>query len=104
MERSTDGVNWDEIAQIKGNGTVSETSHYQYSDDSYRKVLNYYRLTQVDFDGKSKVHNVVTIDNRTQNRKLLKVVNMLGQEIDPNTAGQVIEIYDDGTIERTVRP
>lgn len=104
LERSTDGVNWDEIAQVDGNGTVSEASYYQYSDDSYRSVLNYYRLTQVDFDGKSKIHNVITIDNRTQNRTLVKVVNMLGQEIDPNTSGQVIEIYDDGTIERTVRP
>jgi hypothetical protein len=35
--------------------------------------------------------------------KLLKSTNLIGQEIDENYRGIVIDVYEDGTIIRTLR-
>ena len=36
------------------------------------------------------------------NRKLEKVVDILGKEINPKTNTPFIEIYDDGTVEKRI--
>jgi hypothetical protein len=51
IERSVDGVNFEEIGTVDGNGTTSSTSYYNYTDQSPVTGINYYRLRQVDFDG-----------------------------------------------------
>ena len=61
-----DGVSFEDIAfiQARGNNTATETS-YNYSDFEYRKnAVNYYRLREVDIDGKNYYHNVRSADMR----------------------------------------
>ncbi len=59
IERSDDGVHFDEIAQIQGAGNSSSVLAYEFTDKKHinqngEKVYNpYYRLKQVDIDGKS---------------------------------------------------
>ena len=50
IEKSTDGVTFESIGFIEGNGTTDENQHYQYFDRSI-SASSYYRLRQVDFDG-----------------------------------------------------
>ena len=52
VQKSFDGLLFDSIGHVKGNGTTSEQHHYSFVD--YLITANteqYYRLRQVDFDG-----------------------------------------------------
>ncbi|WP_157975940.1 T9SS type A sorting domain-containing protein [Lewinella sp. IMCC34191] len=51
VSRSTDGVNFTEIASIGGQGTTETTSTYHYRDQKPHRGTNYYRLDQYDYDG-----------------------------------------------------
>lgn len=98
VERSVDGLNWETIEVVNGNGTTTEVSEYMAFDDHFSNTENYYRLNQVDFDGKSKLSMIISIDNSIGDKILVKVVNSLGQEIDDYYKGMVLYIYDDGTV------
>ena len=57
IERSSDIENWEDIDFINGNGTSLEKQFYQYEDQSPLFGANYYRLKQMDFDGKYEYSN-----------------------------------------------
>lgn len=61
IERSADGNEFIAIGNILGNGTTTETNHYKFID--FKPVLgtNYYRLKQIDFDGKSEYSPIVSV-------------------------------------------
>ncbi len=54
LERSKDGVNFAEVAQIDGAGLSLNDIAYRYIDTAAYKGLSYYRLKQTDFDGTYK--------------------------------------------------
>jgi Peptidase M60, enhancin and enhancin-like/Secretion system C-terminal sorting domain len=49
--KSTDGIKFSKIGEKEGNGTKLTASDYQYLDRSFQKSA-YYKLVQIDFDGK----------------------------------------------------
>lgn len=51
IERSVDGLNWVEIANVKGAGNSSSQNEYIFWDENPKLGLSYYRLSQTDFDG-----------------------------------------------------
>jgi phosphatidylserine/phosphatidylglycerophosphate/cardiolipin synthase-like enzyme len=109
IERSIDGINFYMTAFIKGSGTTTETRNYTYTDKPAvsSRTTYYYRLRQVDYDGKSEYSPVVeVVYDRPENYELsqnypnpfnpstriafqiaalthvqLKVYDMTGQEI-----------------------
>ncbi len=104
IERTIDGSIWEVIATIPGSGTTTETSYYSYDDYNFiQDELNYYRLTQTDYDGTRKVlEDIVVIENKMPKPELIKVVNQLGQEIPENSDGFKIYIYSDGTTKKVI--
>lgn len=60
IERSADAVHWSAIAQIKGSGHSYEPVAYSFTDKSPLDGYSYYRLKQVDFDGKFAYSSVVS--------------------------------------------
>lgn len=52
VERSADGVHFETIQTIPGNN-ASADRHYEWTDPLPYPGLNYYRLSQVDFDGRA---------------------------------------------------
>ncbi|MEM7161612.1 MAG: LamG-like jellyroll fold domain-containing protein [Bacteroidota bacterium] len=54
LERSKDGLNWEEIARIQGNGNSSSIQHYTCTDEHPNATTLYYRLRQTDFDGSAE--------------------------------------------------
>ncbi|WP_254412573.1 T9SS type A sorting domain-containing protein [Dyadobacter diqingensis] len=62
VERSPNGLNWNEIGFVDGNGTVSQTQHYVLEDKSPIAGINYYRLRQTDFDGKTEYSRIISVD------------------------------------------
>jgi hypothetical protein len=66
IEKSTDGVNWKFISSIKGKGTTSAANDYEFTDENIIDRITYYRLKQIDFDGKfsySSIETVIPSDN-----------------------------------------
>jgi len=51
VERSADGVYFEDIAEVPGAGNSSLTQHYTYTDHSPNNGPNYYRLRITGFDG-----------------------------------------------------
>jgi hypothetical protein len=66
IEKSTDVVNWKFISSIKGKGTTSAANDYEFTDENIIDRITYYRLKQIDFDGKfsySSIETVIPSDN-----------------------------------------
>ena len=64
VERSFNGSDFAAIAQVKGNGTSTAQTDYALTDAGVGRKANgtvYYRLNQVDFDGKSSYSPVRTV-------------------------------------------
>jgi hypothetical protein len=64
IEKSNDGINYTELSKIDGAGSTNFLSQYDTYDHQPEFGVNYYRLTQTDFDGTtSEPHfSVVTFD------------------------------------------
>lgn len=82
---------------VKAAGNSTEKIDYKIFDADIKEGLNYYQLTQVDFDGNYKEYGPIVIDNRSITKKIIKKTNLLGQEINDDYRGVIIEVYDDGT-------
>ncbi len=52
VERSTDAVNFSFIGKVAANGNTTAESNYSFTDNTPAKGFNYYRLKQVDRDGR----------------------------------------------------
>lgn len=61
VERSSNGKNWSGIHTEEGAGNSSTQNFYSYIDRNPSNGISYYRLTQVDFDGKSKTYVPLSI-------------------------------------------
>lgn len=56
--RSIDGHNFETIGTLKGAGNSSVLKHYEFIDQMPMQGLNYYRLRQVDNDGKTSYSEI----------------------------------------------
>ncbi len=54
IERSIDGKTFTKIGSKDGSGTTTALTKYRFVDESPVPGTNYYRLKQIDFDGKSE--------------------------------------------------
>lgn len=104
LERSIEGEQWRVIASVAGAINSTHELFYTYSDTEFeRGVINYYRLSQTDLDGKSESFDIISINNITPEPKLLKTINLAGQEVGEGYKGFVIEIYEGGKIIKKLR-
>jgi hypothetical protein len=60
IQRSNNGTDWYGLNFVKGVGQSSIVKNYGYTDKNLAPGLYFYRLKQIDFDGKSKNTAVVT--------------------------------------------
>jgi Secretion system C-terminal sorting domain len=66
IERSVDTKTWENIGGVKGKGNSNVLVDYSFEDKGPLSILTYYRLKQVDFDGKESYSKVVNV---TLNKK-----------------------------------
>ncbi len=58
VERSLDAISFEKIGTVKGNGTTNAKRSYTFTDANPYGGMNYYRLRQVDLDGKTTVSHM----------------------------------------------
>ncbi len=51
VHRSVDGIQFEVIGKVEGNGTTNEPQEYGFVDEHPHFGINYYRLRQVDYNG-----------------------------------------------------
>lgn len=118
VERSEDGSNWTTIAYVAAIGNSSVVNNYSYTDKNVSAKVVYYRIKEVDYDGKTNLTAIKSIKTNTiyttadikiasvQNKVLLqfpkevkgnlvvRFVSMSGQIVDQQTInnplGQVV--------------
>jgi len=61
VEKSNDGKNFSAITFVSGAGNTNRLMNYTYNDDN--KLTAFYRLKQIDFDGKFEYSNIVKVSN-----------------------------------------
>jgi hypothetical protein len=87
---------WQTISRIDACGNCAMKYNFSHSD--YEEgTFNYYRLKQTDKDGFYKYFNPIVIDNTRSFKQILKIMNLLGQEVDENYPGLKVILYSDGT-------
>jgi predicted amidohydrolase YtcJ len=83
IERSVDGVKFENIGTIKGNNTRL-TSSYTYSDDNLPTAnVLYYRLKQVNFDGTYEYSDIIALNKKTKTPSV---------KVSPNPAFSYIQL------------
>ena len=65
LQRSADGHSWSEIGFVQGQGSTIKQSDYSWMDKNPISGVNYYRLKQMDNDGKYEFSPIVVADMRS---------------------------------------
>ena len=95
IERSTDGIHFLEIGRLQGAGTSYTVRSYHFIDAAPISGLNYYRLRQVDIDGVSTYHKIISVEmDALQSGIQLKAY--------PNPTNNFLSISWDGPAEPTL--
>ena len=76
IERSTDGIQYTSIGTVKGKQYSEEPTNYYMVDFLPYSGTNYYRLSQVDLNGNSKILKTTSVN------------------VDLNSSYGIIEVYD----------
>lgn len=82
VEKSKDGILYEKIGFVNGEGSTTKTSTYKFVDINRFSELTYYRLKQVDYDGtydysdvvvvSSEASTIITFPNPIVNRLYIK--------------------------------
>lgn len=62
IEKTTNGVDWEVLEKIQGNGTTDKTSYYNAIDRNPESNKVYYRLSQTDMDGKINIYKIIAVN------------------------------------------
>ncbi len=103
LEKSNGKEVFYEVARLQGAGNSNEIVNYEFLDKSLFDGDNYYRLKQIDFDGKETKFEVISIncDNQMSQEPVMHAypspfTNDLNVVIDNLQEGEfVLEILDD---------
>ncbi|MEQ9287605.1 MAG: T9SS type A sorting domain-containing protein [Cyclobacteriaceae bacterium] len=74
LQKSIDGENFNVIAKIMGNGTTQILNKYDYTDiPTYSNGILFYKLRQVDYDGKFESFDIIAIETSNLTNQLVQV-------------------------------
>lgn len=62
IQRSTDGIHFETIGRVSGNGNTLAEIHYNFTDNDAYSSVTYYRLIQYDTDGQASIGPVINVE------------------------------------------
>lgn len=107
VQHSTDGSSWQAITEVKGNENSREINHYTAEHHDIAPGYNYYRLKQIDTDGRSSLSPIESIYNTLSEQQIsvypnptfdyLHLSNISSKESEnkwviESTTGQIVKI------------
>ncbi|HYG38772.1 MAG TPA: T9SS type A sorting domain-containing protein [Cytophagales bacterium] len=81
VERSTDGIEFTSIGNVAGSGNSDSRKDYEFTDSKIHNNKYYYRIKQVDFNGKFAFSNIISVEAQGL---VVKTEEALSVEIYPN--------------------
>jgi len=101
IQRSRTGDNWEKIGWVDGNGSTSERNDYILVDHRPFLGSNYYRLKQVDHNGKEEYSRICEVNFGDIDREIILFPNpveeVLNIQLPIDLKGEVaIEVLDVG--------
>ena len=69
IERSADGIDWQEVGRVPAAGESNDFRQYAYEDKTPLPQA-YYRLNTIDFDGSAERSSIIYIDRDAPGKKL----------------------------------
>lgn len=105
LEKSKDLTSWSTVSNVPGAGTTFDEMEYSYDDyELIEDSILYYRIIQVDWDGKTRTYDPIAITNSSNALKnVARIHNILGQEIDPYSSGLQFVVYENGVVQRRIK-
>ena len=75
IEKSTNGLSFSETGKKKGAGNSDSEKKYEFIDEHPAQGVSYYRLKQIDYDGKFMYSDIVAVsyESKTDGTCILKV-------------------------------
>ena len=110
IEHSRDGQRFNEIGQKTGMGTTTIPHTYSMRHERLAKGFHYYRLKQVDFDGKYEYSNIISAKLKltlkdisiAPNPAMEKVTVFIDTPISIAASYQLVNMQKEIMLERTV--
>jgi hypothetical protein len=68
VQRTADGDTWEDIHRVEGRGTTTQKQDYDAADSQPSENTMYYRLKQVDFDGRFTYSHTVSVGAEVRER------------------------------------
>lgn len=96
LQSSRDGYTWMNTTQINAAGTTNQTSNYSYEDQNFG-ALTYYRLLQIDNDGKQEVFGPITSNCYLENNLISVFPNPTSDNF--TVLIQTSESFENSTVE-----
>lgn len=99
VERSRNGYDFNDLLTVDGNGTTTSVSNYTAYDEQPYSGVNYYRLRQTDFDGRSS-HSEIKVVSFIKAGVVSLFPNPFRGDIinlsttDANDAVEKVAVYD----------
>ena len=93
IQRSKNSSSWKTIGSVATKGTSSEHNNYEFIDKNPLDILSYYRLKQIDIDGKFDYSKIINVNFRNEGKI----------EIYPNPTNGKLEIVGVEIIEIKIR-
>ncbi|MEP7375153.1 MAG: hypothetical protein ABI675_17270 [Chitinophagaceae bacterium] len=75
VEASSDGINYIALGKIKGAGTTDVEQHYSFVHRDIAAAIYYYRIKQVDIDGKYTYSKIVKVVADNATKDMITILN-----------------------------
>ncbi len=74
VKKSRDGMNWIVLDSVIAAGNSSSELNYSMTDSEIIETNNYYKLTQIDFDGTQKTYPIISVNcSKKSNLSMLEI-------------------------------
>ncbi|WP_082893657.1 T9SS type A sorting domain-containing protein [Rufibacter ruber] len=75
VERSKNAQRFEPVGTVEGNGTSNTLLSYSFTDTKPLAGTSYYRLKQVDFDGKSEYSKLISINHTPSAQESIAIIS-----------------------------
>lgn len=102
IEKSKDAINYEFLTNVSGAGNSNVPVQYTAIDEEPFNGINYYRLTQTDFNGTKETFSPIVVHIETSETASPLYYDLLGNQIQPaNVATGIYIKQHNGKIEKT---